>query len=326
MTMQNAQSIAPSFPPVANPQIDATEQQGTLRTGPTGRVHRGGVPWHKRLALTKAPSPTAHHVLLTIGSFVSDGQSDAWPSVATLASMTGRGSRVVQRALRELEGVGLISGEPVKGGTTRYRLTVATPVVHDTPTPVVHDTPTPVVHDTPPLSYTTPEGTKEGTSTRDVQVRSVSKLTETPHKGANKGQTKQQKMVIAICRKVGFCVTFDGMEEFDEYSSAKKQAQIDRLLRVEARHDRRVARDAAGKPAPDVKTPKKTRGKKKPPAGKPAPASKKPKKTKGKKQSPGANAPRPDPPPMTPELRAEIEAVERGRGWHRVAGKWMKLW
>ena len=28
---------------------------------------------------------------------------------------------------------------------------------------------------------------------------------------------------------------------------------------------------------------------------------------------------------MTPELRAEIEAVERGRGWHRVAGTWMKL-
>ena len=51
------------------------ERQPSLGLGPTGVVHKGGVPWHKRLALTTAPSPTAHHVLLTLGSFVSDGQS-----------------------------------------------------------------------------------------------------------------------------------------------------------------------------------------------------------------------------------------------------------
>ena len=38
---KNVQSIAPSSP-VASPQIDAHERQGTLPTGPTGKVHRGG--------------------------------------------------------------------------------------------------------------------------------------------------------------------------------------------------------------------------------------------------------------------------------------------
>ena len=132
---KNVQSIAPSFTPVTSPQIDDPEPQGTLPTGPTGVVHRGGggapAPWHKRLALTKAPTPAAHHVLLVLGAFVLDDASDAWPSKATLASMTGRSPRVVQRALRELKSAGLISVRQSSGRTPHYRLSVAPP---ETPT------------------------------------------------------------------------------------------------------------------------------------------------------------------------------------------------
>ena len=130
MTMTtNVQSISAFIPPVANAQIADTERQGTLPVGPTGKVLRGGgdVPWHKRLALTKAPSPTAHHVLLVLGSFVSDGQKDAWPSVATLASMTGLSPRGVQKALRALEAANLVTTVTVSGRASRYRLACAYP-------------------------------------------------------------------------------------------------------------------------------------------------------------------------------------------------------
>ena len=116
--------------PLANRSIAPDpETQGTLPTGPTGVVHRsaGPVPWHKRLALTKAPTPAAHHVLLVLGSFVSDDASDAWPSKATLAAMTGRSPRVVQRALRDLKSAGLISVRQSSGLTPHYRLSTAAP-------------------------------------------------------------------------------------------------------------------------------------------------------------------------------------------------------
>lgn len=145
--MQNARSISENSP-FTTPEIDDTDPQRALGLGP-GRLHRGAgpVPWHKRLVLTRAPSPAAHHILLVLGSCVSDSATDAWPSVAWLADKSGRSCRVVQRALRELEGVGLLSGETVKGGTTRYRLTADTPDARVTP----------------PLTPASPEGTSEGT-------------------------------------------------------------------------------------------------------------------------------------------------------------------
>ena len=126
-------SVAPNLTDASNPTRDSHERQPSLPTGPTGVVHRGGggAPWHKRLALTKAPSPTAHHVLMVLGSFVSDNASDAWPSKATLASMTGRSPRVVQRALRELKSAGLLSVRQSDGRTPHYRLSAAPP---ETPT------------------------------------------------------------------------------------------------------------------------------------------------------------------------------------------------
>ena len=135
--MRNASSSISEISPSATPE------QSTLPVGPTGRVIRGGgVPWHKRLVLTRAPSATAHHILLVIGSCVSDSATDAWPSIAWLADKSGRSCRVVQRALRQLEAAGLISGETVKGGTTRYRLTADTPDVHVTP-PLTYTSPPP---------------------------------------------------------------------------------------------------------------------------------------------------------------------------------------
>ena len=158
--MQNAQSIAPSFPPVTSPQIYAHERQPSLPVGPTGLVHKGGVPWHKRLALTKAPSPAAHHVLLILGSFVSSSAEEAWPSKATLASMSGRSPRVVQRCLSELKAAGLISVRLSNGGSSHYRLTTAT---LDARVPPPLD-----ARVSPPQTPASPKGTREVTSTREA--------------------------------------------------------------------------------------------------------------------------------------------------------------
>ena len=153
----NVQTVSQSARPVTTPKIDGSEAQGSLPVGPTGQVHRGGgVPWHKRLALTKAPSPTAHHVLLVLGSFVSDGQSEAWPSVVTLASMTGLTRRTVQRALRALEDDRLVQTETVSGRPSRYRLASTCVTV----------TPLPASQLRPPRVTVTPEVLNEGTSTR----------------------------------------------------------------------------------------------------------------------------------------------------------------
>ena len=153
--LTNTRSIS-EISPSATPEIGDSEAQGTLPVGPTGRVHRGGgtVPWAKRLALTTAPSPTSHHVLLTLGSFVSDAQSDAWPSVATLASMTGLSRRAVQTALRALEGAHLVTTETVSGRASRYRLACAPAA------------PPPAHLLRPPCAPAAPEVLSEGTSTR----------------------------------------------------------------------------------------------------------------------------------------------------------------
>ena len=151
MTRQNA-AILSEVSPSATPVKPEPDRQRTLPVGPTGKVVRGGgVPWHKRLALVKAPSPTAHHVLLVLGSFVSDGQSEAWPSVATLASMTGLSHRGVQTALRALEDDHLVQTETVSGRSSRYRLASTPAGGAPLPPQEVH----------PPPAGGAPEGTKE---------------------------------------------------------------------------------------------------------------------------------------------------------------------
>ena len=134
--MKNArQSIAPSFTPVTSPQIDATERQGTLHTGPTGVVHRG-------------PEPRTEEELrdnreyLRVAGQVDFGQGKhvltlVWMSVAYYASLKpertcyarvdtlakkakGLSTRTVQRKLHELAELGYITTDHRSGG---YRST-----------------------------------------------------------------------------------------------------------------------------------------------------------------------------------------------------------
>ena len=196
MTIQNAQSISPFSTSPASPQIGDTDPQRALGLGP-GRVHRGAgpVPWHKRLALTKAPSPTAHHVLLTLGSFVSDGQSDAWPSVATLASMTGLSERAVRTALRALEGANLVTTEYVSGRASRYRLACAS-TAH-TPAPPA-GVPRHLLPPTP--APPAPEVIREGTSTSTTAAACVLGPVETVENSEPQAETtKPARHVCPIC-------------------------------------------------------------------------------------------------------------------------------
>ena len=157
----NTQSVSPSFPHDATPEIVEQEQQA-LGLGP-GRVHRGGtVPWHKRLVLTRAPSPAAHHILLVLGSFVSDSATDAWPSIAWLADKSGRSPRVVQRCIRELRDAGLVAVRLSSGGTSRYRLIPTTPA---SPTHDASGAPPTTPASSPPRRPRHPEVLSEVTST-----------------------------------------------------------------------------------------------------------------------------------------------------------------
>ena len=103
------------------------------------------------------------------------------------------------------------------------------------------------------LSHTEP---RTEPRTEEKNVRTVGKPTNFPSKRAEKGpptsqrweagQTKQQRLVAAVCWKLGFSVTFAGLEEFAGREHTDKQALIKRLLRVEARHDRRSTRTRSG--------------------------------------------------------------------------------
>ena len=122
-------------------------------------------PWHKRLALVEGLSPTAHHVLLCLGSFVCNEESDAWPSVATLAGMSGRSGRVIQRSLREIERAGILLTSPSIAGTSRYRLR---------PVGVTCTTRGGDVRDRGGVTWASPKGTREGT--REARTSATSRV------------------------------------------------------------------------------------------------------------------------------------------------------
>ena len=316
--MQNAQSIAPSFPPVASPKIDGTERQGTLPVGPTGRVHRGGgVPWHKRLALTKAPSPAAHHVLLVLGSFVSSSAEEAWPSKATLASMSGRSPRVVQRCLSELKAAGLISVRLSNGGSSHYRLTTAT---LDARVPPPLD-----ARVSPPQTPASPKGTREVTSTREAAAACTQE--RTPGKAETKQPVTEGLPVDRhTCPKCGHTwPAIYGTKCFTCPSSALPGGRLQREYA-----DRFASARAGNNLPPQTKTPKETKaldpssGNNLPPGGYAPPTAKTPNKTGGQKARTGANAP---PAPMTPEVREDLEADLIEKGWRkRPDGSWVKAW
>tara|TARA_R110000751_G_scaffold307640_1_gene430303 strand:- start:4268 stop:4981 length:714 start_codon:yes stop_codon:yes gene_type:complete len=70
--------------------------------------------------------PTPSHVLLVLANY-ADQDGVCWPSVATIARKTRLSERGVQKALRVLEGEGLIAAQPDRrvlgrGSSIRYRL------------------------------------------------------------------------------------------------------------------------------------------------------------------------------------------------------------
>ena len=130
-----SQSIAPSFTPVTSPQIDATERQGTLHTGPTGVVHRGPEPRteeelqdnreYLRVAGQVDFGPGKHVLTLVwmaVAYYASlKPERTCFARVDTLAKKAKWVSpRTVQRKLHELAGLGYISTDHRSGG---YRST-----------------------------------------------------------------------------------------------------------------------------------------------------------------------------------------------------------
>ena len=113
--MQNAASVSLNPTSVSSHKISDTDRQQTLPVGPTGVVHRGGVPWAKRCALTPTPSPSSKLVFMVLASFVNGPDEAAWPSQSTLATMTGLTARGVRNATKQLEAAGRIRVERMGG-------------------------------------------------------------------------------------------------------------------------------------------------------------------------------------------------------------------
>ena len=333
MTRQNAQSIAPSFPPVTSSQIVDTDPQLSLPVGPTGRVHRGGksaLPDNTQFWKTvnavefSSRGVTRQQVFRTVAWFASlTDKRVCFASVESLAKKARLGTTATRAQLRALERDGYIETDGQRSGgrsATRYRLSTLRVSVPNPTLSVAQPNAERCVNPTLSVAY---KEIEEGTEVQEVQ-RTVSKLTEFPHKRADTGQTKQQRMVAAICWKLDLpdlekldlhdLLTAAGLEDFDGLENSEKQVLIKRLREAEARHDRRVARDAAPNGAPAGKKPKKTKGKTQSPAPNGAPAA---------ESTPGRL--RPDPPPMKPELRRDLEADARAKGFIPVGDRWLKV-
>ena len=61
-------------------------------------------------------------VLVMISDHYNDGEKRSWPSIATLAAETEQSRSTVQRAIRHIEGRGLIAIEPWKNADTGVNL------------------------------------------------------------------------------------------------------------------------------------------------------------------------------------------------------------
>jgi DNA-binding transcriptional ArsR family regulator len=68
------------------------------------------------------PDTTARHVLAALAEFAETDGSEARPALITLQHRTGYDRRTIQRALRRLEGGGLVRAEGTKFDCTIYRL------------------------------------------------------------------------------------------------------------------------------------------------------------------------------------------------------------
>ena len=296
--VNTARSIPPFSPSPATPKIGATASPAPLHVVSRGqsRASNDALAWLAVQDVTPGVYDFGVYLAKKVRfATTADGRRKAtagevmcYPLQKTMAKERGCSVRQIKRLVRSLREVGL----EVRQRVRPYGATYVFPVPSDVPSDV-------------------PSQREPRTEPRtEKYIRTVGKPTELPPKRADTGQTKQQRLVAAVCDKLGFAVTAAGLEQFDDSPNSDKQKLIARLLRVEARHDRRVSRTkismgthtnlssrkqaayAAGKPAPAAKKPKKTKGKAKTAAGKPAPAAKKPKKTKGKaKTAAGKPAP-----------------------------------
>ena len=310
----NTQSIAPTFPSDATPEIVEQEQR-TLGLGP-GRVHRGG-----KSAISAGASRASNEArawLYTavdefspayrVGVFLANHARYAtkadrqwkvkpgdiftyWPQ-KKIAAELGCSVRTIKRGVRSLRQAGVI--------TVRQRVRP-----YGASCVFVRPGPSGVPSGVPSHREPRTEPRKE------TYIRTLTKVSDSPLKLAKTGRSKlrssphsaQQRMVAAIAVKLGFAVTGAGLEEFDESDNSEKQKLITRLLRVEARHDRRAARDAVANATPAAKPPNETGGENKAPVANATPgtnvppAAKTPNETGGQKTSTGTNVPpRPDPP------------------------------
>ena len=236
MTFQNAAILSPNPTSVSTPE----NGQQSLGPGPTGVVRRGqsrasndALAW---LAVQDV-TPTgyrvgkflAHHARYATGADVRRRVKPGevfcyWPQ-AKIAAELGCSERQVQRGVRSLREAGALDvRQRVRPCEASYVLL-------------------------PPVGSGVGSGVGSHTeprtepSTEEVQQRTVGKPTEIPHKRADTGQTKQQRLVAAICDKLGFAVNFAGLEDFACLDNPEKQTLIKRLLKAEAWHDRRVSGD-----------------------------------------------------------------------------------
>ena len=138
--MQNAQSIAPSLNPVASPQIDAHESQGTLHMGPLGIASRSDPPpenrqfWMQVNAVTFAQRGAGRRAAYRAVAFYCSLRAErvCWAAVATQAERAGLGTTVMRGHLRWFEANGYVTATGSRlGGRSKgasYSLILPPPV------------------------------------------------------------------------------------------------------------------------------------------------------------------------------------------------------
>ena len=323
---QENQSVSPNFSPVATPSQD---RQQALGLGP-GRVHRGGK--------TSLPDNTQFWKTVNAVEFSSRGvtrqevyRAVAWfvaltdhrlcfAAVETIAEQARLGTTATRAHLRALERDGFIEteGDRSKGrSTTCYRLSNPTLSVAN-----------PTLSDFNPTLSVAKEVIEEGTEEEvqaaallpvpvqegvDEKPQAETKSENISHLPAVETESNRRSSAISAKPTRHTCPTC-GNSWPSEYGEtcyvcpAKKKNRgvyvAGGAAPVKGKYD--GLWDDAGTNVP--------------------PAARTPEETKGKTRTSGTNVPpRPDPPPMTPALRRELEADARARGFTCVGGKWMDL-
>ena len=237
--MQNAQSIS-EISPFTTPEIGATASPAPLHVVSRGqsRASNDARAWLVEADVT----PTGYRV----GKFLANharyataadvrrrvvpGEVFTYWLQANIAAELGCSERQVQRGIRSLREAGALDvRQRVRPCEASYVLL-------------------------PPVGSGVGSGVGSHTEPRteprtEEKVRTLGKPSEIPDK-AEKGRSRlrssphsaQQRMVAAIAVKLDLpdLLTAEGLESFACLENSEKQALITRLLRVEARYDRRA--------------------------------------------------------------------------------------